>query len=129
MRIEKDLIKNLRRNTPTILWNRVENMAMSGMPDLLGYNKNGFFFTVETKLTAVNSVKFRPHQIAWHVQHSSNAFILLFSKKHRATKLFKSTAIHDLVKLGFKSPNHVAMTWDEISHTLQSVGRGGEPDT
>jgi hypothetical protein len=121
MKKEKDLTKKLREKTPTILWNRIENLAIAGMPDLLGYNKNGRFFTVENKLTKVNSIAFRPHQIAWHVQHPTNAFILVFSNKHRTTKLFKSTSIHDLVKDGFEAPNHVAMTWDEISTTLQSI--------
>ena len=78
MKKEKDLIKKLKSCTPQIVWDRIENLAVSGVPDLLGYNKNNKFFTIETKLAKVNSVKFRPHQIAWHVRHPANAFILLF---------------------------------------------------
>jgi len=118
MKKEKDLIKKLRLHTPDILWNRIENLAVPGVPDLLGYNKNMHFFTVEAKLTNVNSISFRPHQIAWHTQHPGNAFIIVFSLKHRTTKLFKSTSIHDLVKEGFKTPNHVASSFDEIQKYL-----------
>ena len=50
MKKEKDLIKKLKSCTPQIVWDRIENLAVSGVPDLLGYNKNNKFFTIETKL-------------------------------------------------------------------------------
>jgi hypothetical protein len=118
---EKDLIKKLKSSTPQITWDRVENLAVAGLPDLLGYNKNHTFFTLETKLAKVNSVNFRPHQIAWHCRHPVNAFILLFSQRHRTTKLFKSTSIHDLRKQGHQAPNHVALSFDEINEYLMSL--------
>ena len=78
-------------------------------------------FTLETKLAKVNSVNFRPHQIAWHCRHPVNAFILLFSQRHRTAKLFKSTSIHDLRKQGHQAPNHVALSFDEINRYLMSL--------
>ena len=44
---EQKLYKKLKVATPKIIWNRVENISVVGMPDLLGYNANGHFFTVE----------------------------------------------------------------------------------
>ena len=121
MKKEKDLIKKLKSSTPQIVWDRIENLAVLGVPDLLGYNKNNKFFTIETKLAKVNSVTFRPHQIAWHVRHPVNAFILLFSQRHRTAKLFKSTSIHDLRKQGHKATDHVALSFDEINKYLLSL--------
>ena len=118
---EKDLIKKLRQQTPTILWDRIENLASVGIPDLLGYNKNGHFLTVETKLTKVNKVNFRPHQIAWHVRHPHSSFILLFSLKDKSQKLFKGSTIHELRINGFATANCEARTWEQISLILDGI--------
>ena len=73
---EQKLYKKLKAKTPKIIWNRVENLTIPGMPDVLGYNKSGTFFTVELKVTKGVKLKFSPHQLAWHVQHPNNTFIL-----------------------------------------------------
>ena len=73
---EQKLYKKLKDSTPQIIWNRIENISIPGMPDLLGYNNSGTFFTVELKVTKGRKLKFSPHQIAWHVQHPKNSFIL-----------------------------------------------------
>ena len=73
---EQKLYKKLKTKTPKIIWNRIENLAIPGMPDVLGYNKSGTFFTVELKVTKGIKLKFSPHQLAWHVQHPNNTFIL-----------------------------------------------------
>ena len=73
---EQKLYQKLKEFTPQIIWNRVENLSLPGMPDLLGYNNSGTFFTVELKVTEGRKLKFSPHQIAWHVQHPKNSFIL-----------------------------------------------------
>jgi hypothetical protein len=48
----------LKNKTPNISWTRIENTSALGTPDLLGYNKNQHFFTVERKkpslLVAIN---------------------------------------------------------------------------
>ena len=74
---EVKLYKDLKKNTPNILLNRIENLSLLGMPDLLGYNKKQYFFTVELKVAKGNKIKFSPHQIAWHKTHSKNTFIMV----------------------------------------------------
>ena len=76
MGAEVKLYKKLKAFTPQIIWNRIENLSLPGMPDLLGYNNSGRFFTVELKVTKGRKIRFSPHQIAWHVQHPNNSFIL-----------------------------------------------------
>ena len=77
MGAEQKLYQKLKKATPKIIWNRVENLSVVGMPDLLGYNDNGHFFTVELKVTKGKKVKFSPHQISFHVTHPKNSFILV----------------------------------------------------
>jgi Holliday junction resolvase len=60
---ESKFWKEWKAFTPNILWTRIENMSSLGTPDLLGYNKNKTFFTVELKVTSGNSVRLSPHQI------------------------------------------------------------------
>jgi len=74
---EQKLYKKLKAITPKIIWNRVENLSIPGMPDLLGYNDSGTFFTVELKVTKGRKIRFSPHQIAFHVTHPKNTFILV----------------------------------------------------
>jgi hypothetical protein len=57
---EVKLYKDLKKNTPNILWNRIENLSLLGMPDLLGYNKKQHFFTVELKVAKGSKIKFSP---------------------------------------------------------------------
>ena len=74
---EQKLYRKLKAKTPKIIWNRIENLTIPGMPDLLGYNANKHFFTVELKVTNGKKIKFSPHQIAFHVTHPENTFILV----------------------------------------------------
>jgi hypothetical protein len=48
---ERKFWLELKKKTPNITWTRIENLALPGVPDLLGYNKNHLFFTVELKVT------------------------------------------------------------------------------
>ena len=104
---ERKLYQKLKKNTPNILWNRIENLSLLGMPDLLGYNKNNQFFTVELKVVKGNKIRFSPHQIAWHKQHPNNTFILVEAVVPRSVKtfsisLFRGSMILDLVRWGMK---------------------------
>jgi len=47
MKFESKFYNELKRNTPQIRWTRIENTSVAGTPDLLGYNTNHHFFTVE----------------------------------------------------------------------------------
>ena len=86
---EVKLYKKLKNVTPQIIWNRIENTSIPGMPDLLGYNTSGTFFTVELKVTKSKKIRFSPHQIAWHVQHPKNSFILAEAPGPKATNRFQ----------------------------------------
>ena len=100
---EKKLYRKLRTKTPKIIWNRVENLAIPGMPDLLGYNTNNHFFTVELKVTKGRKLKFSPHQISWHFTHPNNTFILAEALGPRAVNrfhLYRGSRIMELVASG-----------------------------
>ena len=97
---ERKLWHELKRNTPQIKWTRLENTSLLGTPDLLGYNSSGKFFTVELKVTKSNKVRFSPHQIAFHITHPKNTFILVKSLVQRDLKLFQGTQIQQLVACG-----------------------------
>ena len=99
---ERKLYQKLKSKTPKIIWNRLENLSLSGTPDLLGYNTSGNFFTVELKVTKSNKVRFSPHQIAFHVKHPNNTFILLEHLGSGAVKLFRGSRIKELEACGFK---------------------------
>ena len=105
MGAEVKLYKKLKAFTPQIIWNRIENLSISGMPDLLGYTAKGHFFTVELKVTKSRKIRFSPHQIAWHVQHPKNSFILVQARGPRAVnrfQMFRGSRIMELAACGLK---------------------------
>jgi len=100
---EQKLYKKLKKFTPQIIWNRVENLSVPGMPDLLGYNTSGTFFTVELKVTKGRKIRFSPHQIAFHVTHPNNTYILVQALGPRAVdrfQMFRGSRIMELVASG-----------------------------
>jgi len=99
---ERKLWLELKKNTPTISWTRIENLSSLGTPDLLGYNKNQVFFTVELKVTKANKVRLSPHQIAFHVKHPKNTFILVKSLASLDWKLYEGSQIMELAARGLK---------------------------
>ena len=99
---ERKLYQKLKKNITSISWIRLENLSSSGTPDLLGYNTSGTFFTVELKVTKSNKVRLSPHQIAFHVKHPNNTFILLEHLGSGTVKLFPGTMVRELVACGFK---------------------------
>ena len=102
---EQKLYKKLKESTPQIIWNRIENLSLPGMPDLLGYNNSGRFFTVELKVTKGRKIRFSPHQIAWHVTHPKNSFILveaLGPRSRNRFQMFRGSRIMELVPAGLQ---------------------------
>ena len=79
---------------------RIENLSIPGVPDLLCYNKNGVFFTVELKVTTGKKIRFSPHQISFHVRHPYNTFILVKSLASSDSKLFLGEQIEELAACG-----------------------------
>ena len=105
MGAEQKLYKKLKAFTPQIIWNRIENLSIPGMPDLLGYNTFGTFFTVELKVTKSRKIRFSPHQIAWHVTHPKNSFILVETLDPRSRNrfhMFRGSRIMELTGRGLE---------------------------
>jgi hypothetical protein len=114
----------LKNKTPNISWTRIENTSALGTPDLLGYNKNQHFFTVELKVIKGNSKpRFSPHQISFHVKHSKNAFIFIKQKTLVAScyKLYASTSILSLVTCGVKNLTPIACDLDACALFLENI--------
>jgi hypothetical protein len=99
---EAKLYKKIKKATPTISWNRIENLSIPGMPDALCYNKYNTFFTVEFKVTKGNKLRLSPHQVAWHMRHPYNSFILAESLGSGTVKLYEGSEVRDLVACGLK---------------------------
>ena len=99
---EKKLWHQLKKATPEIRWTRIENTGALGTPDLLGYNKNNTFFTVELKVTKGNKVNFSPHQISFHITHPHNTFILVKSLKETTYKTFSGSRVLPLAASGYR---------------------------
>ena len=126
MKPERKLYAKIKKSIPEISWIRLENLSLSGTPDLLGYNANGHFFTVELKVTKSNKVKFSPHQISFHVKHPQNSFILVEaldprSSKHVEYYLFPGSGILALEACGLKL-EALATGLDACSLLLNELG-------
>ena len=99
---ERKLYQKLKKNITSISWIRLENLSLSGTPDVLGYNNSGHFFTIELKVTKGNKIRFSPHQIAFHIRHPNNTFICIEHLGSGCLKLFRGSRIKELVACGFK---------------------------
>jgi len=99
---EAKLYKKFKKATPTISWNRIENLAVPGMPDTLAYTKYNQFFTVEFKVTKGNKVRLSPHQVGWHMRHPYNTFICIEHLGSGTVKLYEGSEVRDLVACGLK---------------------------
>ena len=108
-----------KKNTPNIIWTRLENMSSFGTPDLLGYNKNKFFFTVELKVTNTNKVRLSPHQMAFHIRHPENTFILVKTKLD--CRLYLGKQVKELFACGC-SLAPVACGWTDTRLWLEDLG-------
>ena len=62
----------------------------------------GGFFTVELKVSKGNKLTFSPHQIAFHIKHPTNTFILAEHHEQRAIKLYEGSAIQELAARGLE---------------------------
>jgi hypothetical protein len=88
MKPEVKLWHELKRTTTKISFTRLENRALFGTPDLLGYNPNG---------------RFSPHQISFHMKHNLNTFILVACSLDKGlVRLYPGSEILNLVQEGLK---------------------------
>jgi RecB family endonuclease NucS len=51
MKPESKFWQEVKKNISEISFTRLESWASAGVPDLLCYNKNGKFFTIELKVS------------------------------------------------------------------------------
>jgi Holliday junction resolvase len=120
MKNESKFYNEIKKNINQISWIRLENSVLHGVADLLAYNVNGTFFTVELKVARGNKITFSPHQIAFHFKHSKNTFILVKGQGSRSPKLFEGSRVHELLNVGYKS-RALAQGYDEIKKVLCSL--------
>ena len=102
MKPERKFYEKIKKSIPEISWIRLENNSLFGTPDLLAYNTSGHFFTVELKVTKGNKIKFSPHQIAFHVKHPNNTFIMVQALGSGTVKLYRGSRILELDACGLK---------------------------
>ena len=102
MKPEQKLYAKVKKFIPEISWIRLENLSLSGTPDLLGYNTSGHFFTVELKVCKGNKIRFSPHQIAFHIKHPKNSFILVEALGSGCVKLYEGSRILELDACGLE---------------------------
>ena len=119
---EAKLYKKIKKATPTISWNRIENLSIPGMPDTLCYNKYNTFFTVEFKVTKGNKLRLSPHQVAWHMRHPYNTFILAQSLGSGCLKLYEGAVVRELVTSGL-TLDACASELDACCLKLETLGQ------
>jgi hypothetical protein len=119
---EAKLYSELKKKVRNISWNRLENRSLLGTPDLLGYTSYEHFFTLELKVTSGNKIRFSPHQVAFHVKHSKNTFILVACTLDRGlVRLYPGHQILELVNSGLKL-EPLASGWDACRLQLERLG-------
>ena len=100
MKPEQKLYQKLKKNTPNILWSRLETWVSFGLPDLLGYHNTCGFFMVELKIQTGHKIRFSPHQILFHTLRTNRNYILVEHARRAsrgAVKLYSSKSIEGLL--------------------------------
>ena len=118
---ERDLWRKIKNEITTISWIRIENWALLGTPDLLGYSPNGNFFTLELKFTKSRKVQISPHQVSFHVKHKTNTYVLVAcDPKLGSFRLYPGHQILELVDSGLKL-EPLCAGWDACRLQLESL--------
>ena len=102
---EAKLYQKLKKNFTGFSLLRLENLSLLGTPDLLVYNNNSHFFTIELKVTKSKKVRFSPHQIAFHLRHPNNTFILIEARgpwSPNTYSMYRGSRIRELAACGLK---------------------------
>jgi hypothetical protein len=102
---EAKLYQKIKRDWKEFSFNRLENTSLLGTPDVLVYNNNRHFFTIELKVTKGKKLRFSPHQIAFHYKHPENTFILaeaLGPRSLNTYSMYKGSQIMDLDACGLE---------------------------
>jgi len=122
---ERQLWRKLKNESKRIKWTRLENRALFGTPDLLGYAPSGNFFTVELKRTPTLKsmvLRFSPHQISFHIKHKKNTFILVAcSPKLGDFRLYPGSQIRELADSGIGKLEPLACGLASCSRLLEGL--------
>jgi len=136
-KLETNFWKQIKNNLTDFQWVRLESWATKGVPDVMGFTKDGKIFTVELKVTKSRSVYFSPHQIAFHVEHeNSPCFILVkalspSSPKKYGIYLFHAKQVRQIVEQGLDasarystlSPVNWSVVRDSLLTELDALAR------
>ena len=104
---EAKFYQQIKKNFKSFSLIRLENSSLLGTPDLLVCNTSGHFRTIELKVTKGNKIRFSPHQIAFHVKHPDNTFIMVkalgpLPKKTSPISMYRGSRISELAASGLK---------------------------
>ena len=104
---EAKFYQNIKQNFKSFSLLRLENISLLGTPDLLVCNTSGHFCTVELKVTKGNKIRFSPHQIAFHIKHPHNTFIMVkalgpLPSKTSPISMYRGSRIKELAACGLK---------------------------
>ena len=119
MKSESKFYNEIKKNIDQISWIRIENSVILGVADLLGYNDNCTFFTVELKVASGNKTRLSPHQISFHFQHPKNSFVLVeWKDKHL---LFEGKQTLALVDSSLSSLDPIVDSLEDCVKYLSSL--------
>ena len=127
-KLETNFWKQIKNNLTDFQWVRLESWATKGVPDVMGFTKDGKIFTVELKVTKSRTVYFSPHQIAFHVEHeNSPCFILVkalspSSPKKYGIYLFHAKQVRQIVEQGLDASARYStlspVNWTKVRDSL-----------
>ena len=123
---EAKFYQNIKQNFKSFSLIRLENISLLGTPDLLVCNTSGHFCTVELKVTKGNKIRFSPHQIAFHIKHPHNTFIMVkalgpLPPKTSPISMYHGSKIEELVTSGLKLEACYS-GWDACRLAIERVG-------
>tara|TARA_R100001530_G_scaffold80344_1_gene56079 strand:+ start:642 stop:1043 length:402 start_codon:yes stop_codon:yes gene_type:complete len=130
-KLETNFWKQIKNNLTDFQWVRLESWATKGVPDVMGFTKDGKIFTIELKVAKSKSVYFSPHQIAFHIEHqNSPCFILVkalspSTPKKYGAYLFHAKEVREIVEQGLDAPAIYSslspVDWTEVRDSLLSA--------
>ena len=123
---EAKFYQNIKQNFKSFSLIRLENISLLGTPDLLVCNTSGHFCTLELKVTKGNKIRFSPHQIAFHIKHPHNTFIMVkalgpLPPKTSPISMYHGSRIRELATSGLKLEACYS-GWDACRLAIERVG-------
>ena len=135
---ESKLWQLIKKNTPDILWNRIETTTIMGFPDLIGCHADCGLFSVELKVSKRGKIKLSPYQIAWNYSHAlkgGRCFIIATPLEQTTLNIYGGIQARDLSlnvqesSLNVQEPLivfHKPFDWKGVSNFLTQKGRIGD---